>query len=189
MVSGRLAAVLALVLAAAAPAQQQNSIGIEAVEFLRTEDVVELHGQFLLDLDNTLIEAVDGGLELALVAEMRLVEERPFWVDRDRRHFVWTASLSKDRATGRYRYRAFGTEGERVVDTLPQALDKLSLLWAKFPAAEVASLLCSDRGLVLTRVEIDLKSLPDPLQISLLTSVDWDFSSGWKENRHTLTNC
>ena len=179
-----------LLLSATHVQDQPRSLTVEAIEFsLPTVNLVELRAQYNIDLHNTLIKAVEGGLVLGFIAELRIVKEYPFWTNRDIHHFVWHASIEKLPAGEGFRFQRFGVDQSHTVSSLAEALDKINLLHAQFPDPEIAALLCSTSGLTLARVEINLKNLPDALQVGLLTSHDWDFSSGWQPSRHVLQDC
>ena len=135
---------------------------------------------YRLSLDDQLLAALAGGLKIPFVAELRFIELRRFWLDRSLRNYTWHAHVSRPLPGAGYRFKRFGDEGEETAGSLEEALAEIAALALTVDDLQLRGLLCTDRGMLQARIEVQLDMLPDPLQISVLTNSNWNFSSGWK---------
>lgn len=169
---------------------QFHPIDIKKINLTKTGDNFDLEIDYSLLLDSQLQSAMYGGVKIWFIAEMRFIEKRALWFDKDIKFFAWNASLSKSVSDSSIRYKLFGLDGEEQAVDLETALEEISLLTLQFKdSANLLDLICSDKGMFLHRVEVDLSKLPEPLQISMLTTADWDFSSGWKQFHKDQLGC
>lgn len=136
-----------------------------------------------LDLNETLRDALDGGVEVVFRLDMDVVEER--WMfDRGLYGASWSSSMRRREYGQGYEYRRFGEEDWRNSDGVDSALSNMRDF----------RVILDDRGLlgdlqrpevyVLHRVEVDLEVLPNPIKVELLTTPGWNFSSGWVRTWH-----
>lgn len=151
---------------------------IKVDEFTVGERRADVSLSVVLDLNETLRDALDGGLEVVFRLEMDVVEER--WVfDRDLYGSTWTGSLRRRKYGQGYEYRPFGSGDWRDADSVDAALEGLRPFVTIIEDRDFLADLRREQVYVLHRVEVDLDTLPNPIKVELLTTPGWDFSSGW----------
>ena len=159
---------------------QVNSPAIAELSLDRGEQSFTVDISYQLSLDDQLLAALDSGLQIPFIAELRFIELRNFWLDRSLSSHAWHAHVSRPLPGAGWRFKRFNDEGEETADSLADALAEISMLSLSSADQQLIGLLCTDRGMIQARIEVQLDLLPDPLQISVLTNSGWNFSSGWQ---------
>ena len=171
-----LALLPALALAASGPTARVEGFEVE-------QGRADVSLAVMLDLNETLRDAVDGGLEVAFRLEMDVVQDR--WViDRSLYGTSWTGSLRRRTYGQGYEYRRLGEEGWNDADSIEVALTGMRDFRFIFDDPELVKELPRQDIYVVHRVEVDIESLPNPIKVELLTTPGWDFSSGWLRTWH-----
>lgn len=134
-----------------------------------------------LPLVRSLTESIDGGTELVLHAEMQIRE--PGWIaDTILEYYRWIGKIRRhDLGTG-YEYQAFGQGQWVFVNTLAEALEQLQTMTLKFDEDFLLMLQSNAEIFFEHRFEVAIEHLPKPLQVEVLTSSEWHFSSGWQRS-------
>lgn len=175
---GLLALLASLTAAWADSGPEIKMASFEASQTLGTMDL-----KFSLSLDDSLRHALEGGTELTFVAEMRIMESG-FFLSREVQHYSWLAKLRRASFGQGYEYRGFSSSAWRPATSVQKALQGMSYLRLEFRDKTFLRNLRSNADLFFShRVELVLDNLPDPLQVDLLTSSDWSFSSGWQHSQ------
>ncbi|MCY4325919.1 MAG: DUF4390 domain-containing protein [Betaproteobacteria bacterium] len=167
-------------LAGPAAAQTSASPDIADLQVRKGDESFTVDMTYKLSLDDQLLAALAGGLQIPFVAELRFIELRQFWLDRSLKNYAWHAYISRPLPGAGYRFKRFADENEETAGSLEDALAELASLSLTSADRQLRGLLCTDRGMLQARIEVQLDLLPDPLQISVLTNSNWNFSSGWK---------
>lgn len=171
------------VFAASAAASAGTGLGIRLGAFELGDLRADVSLEVGLDLNETLRDALDGGVEVVFRVDMDVVEQR--WMfDRGLYGSSWSSAMRRREYGQGYEYRRFGEEDWLNSDGVDSALSNMRDF----------RVILDDRGLlgdlqrpevyVLHRVEVDLDALPNPIKVELLTTPGWNFSSGWVRTWH-----
>jgi hypothetical protein len=169
-----LAALLALGMLAAAPAQAG---GIEPTRALLApgDDGYVLSAEFAIDLGASLEDAVQHGVTLDFVLEFTLSRRRWYWIDEHIAGHVVNYKLSYNALTRQYRLSVGGLH--RTFATLEEALRALGHVVA-LPVAERGTIKPGERYDAALRLSLDKSQLPKPLQLDAIANRDWRIDAG-----------
>ena len=142
------------------------------------DGVYLLHADLDLSFSNQALEALNSGVALTVVVELKIVQTR---------RYVWDKRIAKLEAKQQLRVHALS--GQFIVEnlnsgatlafrTLPKALDALGML-ESFPMLD-EHLLKADASYELKlRARLDIESLPAPLRPVAYLSSFWREKSEW----------
>ena len=169
------AAFLAVTLAGKAQASGFN---------VRNAEIQLIAGVYLLDADLELsfspeaLEALNSGVALTVVVELKIVRVRPY---------VWDKKIAKLEAKQRLRVHDLSAQyivenlnsgASRAFRTLPRALDALGML-ESFPMLDEYLLEPGQSYDLKLRARLDIESLPAPLRPVAYLSSFWRQESEW----------
>ena len=171
-----LAAVLALGLAALAPAARADAIAVKSAELRADEDSYVLNAEFEFAINPTLDEALQKGVPLYFELEFEILRPRWYWVDEKVLAFAIQYRVSYNALTRQYRL-ASGLLGQPF-DTLGEVERFLSRVTSR-PVAQRDQLAKGVRYEAALRLRLDTNQLPKPFQLSALASREWSLQSEW----------
>jgi hypothetical protein len=134
-----------------------------------------------LKLSDTVVEAIDKGIELHIVADLRLLRVRPW---------LWNEVIGEWRIRFRLKYHDLSStyiltddrNGElEPFTTIRDAMDSLASLSITLPVV-TETLPENPRGYRASmRVDIDRESLPPPLKLITEVTPSWRLGSRWNQ--------
>jgi len=141
------------------------------------EEGVVLNAEFTFELNARLGEAVSNGVPLYFVIEFDLTRPRWYWFDEKTASKRVQVRLSYHALPRQYRLSTGVVQ--QHFDSLSEALDVLR---------HVRNWLVVERGIAASdaryeaavRMRLDTELLPKPIQVSALTSRDWNLESPWR---------
>lgn len=144
-----------------------------------TDEGHALSADFRFDLSPSLEEAVNRGVVLYFVADFELTRERWYWLDEKVVSRSLTYRLSYHALTRQYRLSTGGLH--QSFDNLGEALAVLRRLrnWLVIPRDD-SRIVAGGSYQVAVRMQLDVRQLPRPFQISALGNKDWTLASDWK---------
>ncbi|MDR0717312.1 MAG: DUF4390 domain-containing protein [Azoarcus sp.] len=169
---------LAALLVAAAASAEDNGSHIASAEIVSSEEGYTLNADFAFDLGPKLADALDHGVSLHFVAELRIERPRWYWFDKvvvDRR---LEYRLSYHAITRGYRLSAGSLH--QSFGRLEEALRTMQHIrnWRIAPAGALTAGVSHE---VALRFRHDATQLPKPFQLSAVASGEWDVDTGWVE--------
>ncbi len=139
-----------------------------------------LNAVFTIELPGYVEKAVEQGFELPLAMEIKVLENRKLWLDKEvvfirqqyriRYHLLLDAVSVLDVNAGSKRFYA----------SLGEALEHLSVL-INFPLLDNNPLSADKKYKAQLRFGVDSKELPVPLKSSSLWENNWALNSDWYE--------
>lgn len=171
----RLGAVASLVLVIALSARAEGLVA-QSAELEEGEDGYSLNAGFTVRLTATLEEALLKGVSLYFVTDFELVRPRWYWFDERIADGRFQSKLGYNALTRQYRLSA-GPLYQNF-DSLEGALSVLGRVRNR-PVAEKGALRKGAEYNAAVRMRLDVSQLPKPLQVSALTSGDWNLESEW----------
>ena len=157
----------------------ERGLGIKLENFEQGPELVDLTAAIDLELSTSLRDALSGGTELRFIIEMQMMQQR-WLVDEELVRYAWTGAVRRREYGQGYEFQAFGDDTWQEASVAADALRSLSVLRIQFTDPRLIADLANPRIYFNLRVEVDLDSLPNALKVDLLTSADWNFSSGWQ---------
>jgi len=144
-----------------------------------TDEGYALSADFRFELSPSLEEAVNRGVVLYFVADFELTRERWYWLDEKLLSRSLTYRLSYHALTRQYRLSTGGLH--QSFDSLGEALAVLRRLrnWLVIPRDD-ARIVAGGSYQAAMRLQLDVRQLPRPFQISALGNKDWTLTSDWK---------
>ncbi|MGU9951924.1 MAG: DUF4390 domain-containing protein [Gammaproteobacteria bacterium WSBS_2016_MAG_OTU1] len=123
-------------------------------------------------------QLLNSGYMVRLKFDMRFMRSRNWLPDKEIGDISWAPQISFDSLLNRYTFSAGGMTEE--FDNLPDALTRVQRLRAApVKDAQLSRLLKLPDIYIVARYELLVSHLPQPLQVSLLTS-EWEIDSGWQ---------
>ncbi|MBF2735821.1 MAG: DUF4390 domain-containing protein [Betaproteobacteria bacterium AqS2] len=179
--SGRLLlALLLLGFLAAAGQASQGGPRIASSDIRFAENAAHVSVRMDLDLNQSLVDALDGGMLVFFTHELEIVEPRLWgWGERELYRFLAQASVRRSDYGPGFEYRGFRSNLWRRAETLDEALAAMAVHELVLDDPLVLGTLRRLDAFVQNRIEVDLDKLPNPIKIELMTSADWLFSSPW----------
>ncbi len=171
-----LAALLALLLCAAAPAARADGIEVKHAALVAAEEGHFLEAEFEITLTHILEDALNKGVPLYFALEFVMTRPRWYWFNEKIANARQTYRLSYNALTRQYRvgvsnlYQNFAT--------LPEALAFLSRVRMR-DIAEPGAFVKGTSYVAEVRLRLDTSQLPRPFQVSAVGSRDWSVSSDW----------
>lgn len=173
---------LALALAALAPAARAEGIAVTNATIEQADDAWSLDAEFDVQFSQRLEEAVNRGVPLYFIVEFELSKPRWYWFDDKPVRLSQTYRISYTPLLRQYRlsvgsvYQNF-TRFEEVTRVLSRlrgwhVADKGALKKDQVYQASV-------------RMRLDTAQLPKPFQLNAISSRDWTLDSDW--HRWTIT--
>lgn len=176
-----LGVLVGLLVHATAVAEDGMHIDMSSFEFN------EKSGDMVLDmnlvLNHSLEDAINGGIELSFLIEMNVLEQG--WLTSDTVHsYSWRAKVRRHQLGQGYEYKHFGKDNWNTAPSILEALADMEQLRLNYDNEKFLRSLRSNAELYFEhRLEVILGDLPNPLQVELLTSSEWHFSSGWQRSQ------
>ncbi len=122
-------------------------------------------------------EILKSGININLKFELHFIQQNDWWLDKTLVDIVWMPTISYDSLLKRY---VFANGDDRYEHhQLEKVLERVGRLRSK-PDDLIARVVAVENISISAIFEIEIKSLPQPIQVDLLTSNEWDISSGWK---------
>lgn len=123
-------------------------------------------------------ELINGGYSANFRIEIRFLQSRWYW-DRVVGDITWNGELSYDVLLDRYILRAGDTA--RNYTSLESALNKITQLRAQASSVPgFVRIFEQDDVYLQARFRLEIDHLPQPVQISLLLSNEWDITGPWQ---------
>jgi len=143
-----------------------------------TEEGHVLSADFYFELSPSLEEAVNRGVVLYFVAEFELTRDRWYWLDEKLLSRRLTYRLSYHALTRQYRLSTGGLH--QSFETLGDALAVLRRMrnWLVIPRDDPRIVPGTGYQAAL-RLQLDVRQLPRPFQISALGNKDWSLAGDW----------
>ncbi|MDM5147552.1 DUF4390 domain-containing protein [Candidatus Persebacteraceae bacterium Df01] len=146
--------------------------------FQRSDQGLSLQADLSAGPSTLLQQLLKSGYTLQFVFEMRFMKKRNWLPDKELGDITWQPEISYDSLLGRYTFKV-GERSEEI-DSLAEVLLRAGKLRASPSYSEgLARIVTVPDVYLLTRYDLLLENLPQPLQVSLLTD-DWPIFSGWK---------
>ncbi len=146
-----------------------------------TDDAIVTEASLDLELNDTVVEAVNEGIELNIVAELRLLRVR---------QWLWDEIIGEWRAGFRLKYHdlsaTYVLTDERTGEletftTIRDAMDSLANLTISLPVV-TETLPENPRGYRASlRIDIDRASLPPPLKLITEITPAWQLGTKWSQ--------
>lgn len=171
----RLGAAAWLLLGAALPAFAEGVVA-QGAELESGEDGYSLSASFSVQLTPILEEALAKGVSLYFVTEFELVRPRWYWFDERIAEGQYPVKISYNALTRQYRLSSGALY--QNFDRLEGALAVLGRVRNR-PVAERGAIRQGAEYNAAVRMRLDVSQLPKPLQVSTLTSRDWNLESEW----------
>jgi hypothetical protein len=163
-------------LAACVPAIAAADNRITHAEIVYTEDGHVLNADFELDLNPLLTDALDHGVALHFVIEIRIERPRWYWFDMAVSERRLEYRLTYHALTRSYRLSTGSLH--RSFTTLSEALNTLQHI-RNWPVANAGELKPGVPHEVELRLRHDTSLLPGPFQLSAVANGEWDVDTGW----------
>lgn len=143
-----------------------------------TEEGHVLSADFRFELSQRLEEAVNRGVVLYFVADFELTRERWYWLDEKLFSRSLTYRLSYHALTRQYRLSTGGLH--QSFETLGDALAVLRRMrnWLVIPRDD-PRIEPGTSYQAAVRLQLDVRQLPRPFQISALGNKEWNLSGDW----------
>lgn len=134
-----------------------------------------------LRLSDTVVEAIDKGIELHIIADLRLMRVRPW---------LWNEVIGEWRIRFRLKYHDLSStyiltddrNGElEPFTTIRDAMDSLASLSISLPVVTETLPETSHGYRASLRVDIDRESLPPPLKLITEITPSWRLGSQWNQ--------
>ena len=173
----KLLVTLASLILAAVPAARAENIEVREANLRAADEGVVLNAEFAFRLGPRLSEAVANGVPLYFVIEFDITRPRWYWFDEK------TASK---RTQVRLSYHALSRQYRLSTGVVQQNFESLEEAIAVL--RHVRNWLVVERGVAISdaryeaavRMRLDTALLPKPIQVSALTSSEWNLESPWK---------
>jgi Domain of unknown function (DUF4390) len=150
----------------------------------REGDEIWISAQVQFELPSAVEDALQKGVPLFFVAEVDVLRERWYWVDKKvvaaQRHLRlayqpltrrWRLTLTSGMEKG----AGLGLALNQYYETLPQALAIIKRI-SRWQIVDITDLDPANKYRVEFRFKLDLAQLPLPFQIGTLGQSDWDVS-------------
>ena len=173
---------LALALAALAPAARAEGIAVTNATIEQAEDGWALDAEFDVQFSQRLEEAVNRGVPLYFIVEFELSKPRWYWFDDKPVRLSQTYRISYTPLLRQYRlsvgsvYQNF-TRFEEVTRVLSRLRG--------WHVADKGALRKDQVYQASLRMRLDTAQLPKPFQLNAISSRDWTLDSDW--HRWTIT--
>ena len=151
---------------------------------VRSAETRLVNGVYLLDADLALgfsteaIEALDSGVPLTVIVELKVVEVRPYVWDKSVAKLESRSQLSVHALSNQYIVENLNSGASRAFRTLPGALDALGML-ESFPMLDEYLLEPDEQYNLKLRARLDIEALPAPLRPVAYLSSLWRRESEW----------
>jgi hypothetical protein len=162
---------------AIAPAANADEIEITDARLIQGEDGVALSADFAFDLNPRLAEVVTNGVPLYFVVEFELTRPRWYWFDEKASAKRLQLRLSYHALSRHYRLSTGVLQ--QNYPTLEEALNVLRRL-RNWPVVDRNSSLADANYEAALRMRLDVALLPNPFQLSALTSRELNLESPWR---------
>ena len=174
-------AVLAILGGSTAYAQQ--GLAVRSVEFEPSENNARMVVEMDLGLNDSLRSALEGGSEIEYVAELHIIKDGWLFNNVFKR-YRWVAVLRRRSLGQGYEYHGFAQQLWQTADSTREAFTQMNTMTLLFEDPVELRDMLDPEVFFSHRVEVNLSKLSNPLQVDLLTSNDWLFSSGWYISQH-----
>jgi hypothetical protein len=147
-----------------------------------TGATLEIAGQLDLALTPKVDEALNKGIPLEILVEVRLFRENNWWWDRKLGDWKLKREIRYHALSGQYLVKLSPLRGEaqESYTSLSDALRALgNLAELRFTLDETPDDEAIHR--VLVRASLDIEALPTPLRPVAYTSFAWHLNSGWSQ--------
>lgn len=174
-------ALAALALAAPAPAQDGWQSIREVAIRVTGPDRASVRASIDFSPHERIVEMLRNEQGLGFTFELQVIVGRPWWPDLEYSVLRWEAGLDYDNVLDSYQVVTFNGE-ERTAADLGEAVRVIGDVHGIEMIGEgLGDALKLSKATVQGRFEVDVERLPPPLQIEMLSTMDWDFTTGWQE--------
>jgi len=143
-----------------------------------SEEGYVLNADFSFDLNQKLIDALEHGVALHFVTELRIERPRWYWFDKLIVHRRLEYRLAYHAMTRSYRLNIGSLH--RNFDSLADAVHTMERVRNLY-LAPPGTFNANDKYEVTLRFFHNTALLPKPFQLSALANGKWDFDTGWKK--------
>jgi hypothetical protein len=178
MVEGTLRRLLLFIafLAFASVPARADEASITYAKIALSEEGYVLDADFSIGLNQKLLDALEHGVALHFVAELRIERPRWYWFDKVLVHRRLEYRLAYHAMTRRYRLNIGGLHGNfDTLESAVRAMERIRNLYVA-PSNAFSS---KDRYEVTLRFFHDTSLLPKPFQLSALANAKWGLATGW----------
>ena len=159
----------------------QLGVQVQELETIEDTDKFTVITKMNLSLNQSLEDALLGGTTVGFSYELEILEDG--WIyDSSLAEYEWHAYIKLGKYGQGFEYRRFGSNDWIRSDKLQEALLGMQTLEIEFSIPKELEILRQDTTYFIHRVEVDIDELPTPLKVDLLTSANWNFSSGWQRH-------
>ena len=158
-----------------------DEIGLVDARLREAEEGLVLDADFAIELNPRLSQAVASGVALYFSVEFEFTRPRWYWFDQKLGHRRLQLRLSHHAVSRQYRLSSGSLQ--QSFSTLSDALEVLRRVrgWL---VIERAALEVDAPYEAALRMRLDPSLLPRPIQVSALTSGEWNLDSGWKRMKY-----
>jgi len=168
---------LASLILIAAPAARAEDIGVREANLRAADEGVVLNAEFEFQLCPQLSEAVANGVPLYFVIEFDLTRPRWYWFDEKTASKRMQVRLSYHALSRQYRLSTGVVQ--QNFETLDEAVAVLKHV-RNWLVVERGTTISDARYEAAVRMRLDTDLLPKPIQVSALTSREWNLESPWR---------
>lgn len=174
-------ALLAAVLVASAAPSHADDLMVDDIWFVQRDAGYSIYADLRLDNTQPIENLVQGGYAASFLFEVQFIQKRWYW-DRIIGDITWTGSLTYDSLLDRYIVQEDQTQNQtqKQFANLDDALSEILQIRSK-PSRDPAfeRLFDSDNIYLQARFLLLLDGLPQPVQIALLLSNEFDSVGSW----------
>lgn len=169
-----------LVVGLSAVAVQTLAAGIhvQRVETRVVNDVYMLNARVNLELSSAPLEALENGVPLDLVMDIRVLREIPYWPDERVAVLTQRYRLEYHALSKRYVLTNVNTGVSQTFDHLDEALAALGTI-DDYPLIDRELLRAGEQYTGTLRARLDIEKLPAPLRPLAYLSSQWRLSSDY----------
>ncbi len=169
---------MAVLLFSASQAAEQQVVSMDI--HVVGQDRAQLGAQVDFTPNDQLVEALRGEQSLAFNFEVKVAVVRPYWFDIEYSTLRWDAHLIYDNVLNTFQVITFNGN-ESVARDMKHAFEILGdVKGLEMIGNGLGDVLQTDNTSVSARFEVDVDRLPSPMRIAMLSSLDWNFSTGWR---------
>ncbi len=170
------AILLAAGLLLASTAAIADGFRVRRVETRLVEDVYYLDARVDLELSEAALEALEHGVPISIVFEMRVLRERTYWLDERIADLTQRFRLEYHALSKRHVLVNVNTGASQTFDSLDEALGALGTI-RNFPLIDRGLLKAGERYEGGLKARLDIEGLPAPMRPLAYLSSEWRLSS------------
>lgn len=172
------ALMLIVVCGASAPLVSAGDISIDRASAAIENEIVTLNSDASFEFSEDAIEALKSGITLNFELEIRILEARRFWWDKNRFVTQRRYSLERHALSEQYILQDLITGDRRIHASIGAAIDDLGRI-RSLPVLDATDIGETQSLDIRMRFRLEIESLPAPMIPIAYISPGWRMSSGW----------